>query len=176
MSSESFAEVQGFRSRWAWMAAIAFNGFFIFAIVYQVLLGKQFGSKPASDLVLIGLELIPLSITLLMLSIRLKTSFDEEGIRYRFYPFQTKTTFINWHELKDVHLRPYRSFYEYGGWGIRYGPAKTGDAINTSQSGNTGVQLIFNNGRRLLIGTRFPEKIKPILEKALATGKVNRGV
>jgi len=176
MNELVFTEKQGFRTRWAWAAAIVFNAFFLYAILQQVVLGKPFGSKPASDLVLILLELIPLSITLLMLSIRLTTCFDAEGIQYRFFPFQSKTTRIEWHELQDVYLRTYRSFYEYGGWGIRKGSEKTGEAVNTSQSGTTGVQLVFKNGRKLLIGTRYPEKISPIIENAMAGGKVNRGV
>lgn len=176
MNELVFTEKQGFRTRWAWAAVIVFNAFFLYAIVQQVIFGIPFGSKPAPDMVLILLELIPLSITLLMLCIRLSTRFDEEGIQYRFFPFQSKTTRIQWHELQDVYLRTYRSFYEYGGWGIRCGGEKNGDAINTSQSGRTGVQLVFKHGRKLLIGTRYPEKIRPIVESALATGKVNRGI
>jgi len=32
-------------------------------------------------------------------------------------------------------------------------------------SGNKGIQLVFTNGRKLLIGTKRPEEVKEILEK-----------
>lgn len=176
MIDRSFSEVQRFRTRWAWMAVIAFNAFFLYAVIQQVVLGKPFGSKPAPDQVLLLLELIPLLFLFFLVSIRLKTSYDQGGIRYRFYPFQFKTTFIAWHELQDAYLREYHSFYEYGGWGIRRGKAKTGNAINTSQSGKTGLQLIFHDGKKLLIGTRKPEEIRSILDKVIAEGKINRNI
>lgn len=176
MSDQSFSEVQRFRSRWAWMAVIAVNAFFIYAIIQQVILGKPFGNKPASDHVLLLLESVPLLLLFFVISIRLKTSYNKEGIGYRFYPFQFKTTFIAWNELQDAYLREYHSFYEYGGWGIRKGTAKSGHAINTSQSGKTGLQLVFHDGKKLLIGTCKPEEIRSILEKVIAEGKINRKI
>ena len=176
MSNSSFYEVQRFRTRWAWMAVIAINAFFIYAIIQQVVLGKPFGTKPASDTILLLIEIIPLLLLFFLISIRLKTEYNSEGISYRFFPFQFKTTVIAWHELQDAYLREYRSFYEYGGWGIRKGTAKVGNAINTSQSGTTGLQLIFHDGKKLLIGTRKPEEIKTILDKIIAEGKINRQV
>ena len=176
MSNSSFYEVQRFRTRWAWMAVIAINAFFLYAIIQQVVLGKQFGTKPASDTVLLLLEVIPLLLLFFVISIRLKTEYTVDGISYRYFPFQFKTTFIAWHELQDAYLREYSSFYEYGGWGIRKGTAKAGNAINTSQSGPIGLQLIFHDGKKLLIGTRKPNEIKIILDTITAEGKINRQV
>lgn len=172
----TFREVQRFRVKWAWAGVIAINGLFLYAIIQQVVLGKPFGNKPASDLVLILLEIIPLLLLFFILSIRLNTTYDEKGIHYRFKPFQFKTTTIEWHELADAYLRPYSSLYEYGGWGIRYGSKKTGNAINTSGSCNTGLQLLFKNGKLLLIGTKDPDGIKKILEEVIAAGKLNRNI
>jgi len=171
-----FNEVQRFRIKWAWAAVIAINGLFIYAIVQQVILGKPFGTKPGPGFVLVLIEVFFLLLLLLVLSIRLKTSFNEEGIAYRFSPFQFKTTFIHWHELSDAYLREYNSLYEYGGWGIRFGSAKSGKAINTSESCNEGLQLQFKNGQLLLIGTKDPESIRKILDEITAAGKINRGV
>ena len=176
MSNPFFSEVQRFRTRWAWMAVIAVNAFFIYAIIQQVLLGKPFGTKPAPDYVLLLCEIIPLLLLFFLISIKLKTEYNSEGISYRFFPFQFKTTVIAWHELQDAYLREYSSFYEYGGWGIRKGTAKVGNAINTSQSGKVGLQLVFNDGKKLLIGTRRSGDIRSILEKVIAEGKINRKV
>lgn len=166
----TFKEVQRFRIKWAWLAVIAFNALFIYAIIQQVILGKPFGNKPASDTTLILSAIIPFLLLIFLLSIRLYTSYSLTGIEYRFYPFQFKTTTIEWHELNDVYLREYHSLYEYGGWGIRFGSAKSGKAINTSESCNTGLQLQFKNGKLLLIGTKNPGAIKEILEELMAKG------
>lgn len=176
MSTIDFKEQQGFKKWWAWLAVIAMNGLFIYAIVQQVILGKPFGSKPAPDFVLVVVEIFFLLLLLFVLQIKLKTRITDTGIYYRFFPFQFKETLIEWHELKDAYIRSYDSLYEYGGWGIRTGSARTGKAINTSASSNQGLQLQFNDGKLLLIGTRKPEEIQEIIDTIIASGKINRGV
>lgn len=176
MQPINFKEVQGFKIKWAWLAVIAFNIVFIYALVQQVILGNTFGSKPAPDYVLMIIESGLLILLLFLFSIRLKTKITDTGIYYRFYPFQFKETVIEWHELKDAYLREYNSMYEYGGWGIRTGTDKTGRAINTSASGKIGLQLQFTDGKLLLIGTKKPEKIQSILDVVIAAGKINRSI
>ena len=78
--------------------------------------------------------------------------------------------------LSDAYIREYNSLYEYGGWGIRYGSPKTGNAVNTSDSCNMGLQLQFKNGKLLLIGTKNPDAIKIILDEVIASGKINRHI
>jgi hypothetical protein len=176
MSTIDFKEVQRFKTWWAWLAVGAFNMLFIYAILQQILLGTPFGPKPAPDFVLILVELFLLFLFIFLISIKLKTRITDAGIYYRFIPFQFKETFIEWHELKDAYIRAYDSFNEYGGWGIRTGSTKTGKAINTSASSSKGLQLQFNDGKLLLIGTRRPEEIQLILDAVIASGKINRGV
>jgi len=170
----TFSEVQRFRIKWAWLGAIVLNGLFIYAIIQQVVLGKPFGNKPAPDGILILVEAFFLLLLIFIISIRLKTTFTAEGIQYRFFPFQFKTTTIEWNELSDAYIREYNSFYEYGGWGIRYGTAKIGRAINTSESCRQGLQLRFKNGKLLLIGTKNPAAVQKILDEAIIAGKINR--
>jgi Family of unknown function (DUF6141) len=176
MDTIDFKEVQRFRIWWAWLALTALNILFLYAIVQQLFLGRPFGTKPAPDYVLIIVELFFLLFLLFLMSIKLKTRITNTGIYYRFYPFQFKETVIEWHELRDAYVRAYNSFHEYGGWGIRYGSSKTGKAINTSSSSNKGLQLQFNDGKLLLIGTARPDEIKLIIDTVIATGKINRGV
>lgn len=176
MEKFDFKEVQRFRIWWAWVAIIALNLLFIYAIVQQVIIGKAFGSKPSPDYVLIIVELFLLLFLFFLNSIKLKTQITDTGIYYRFYPFQFKETIIEWHELRDAYIRKYNSFHEYGGWGIRTGTGKTGNAINTSASSNKGLQLEFYNGKLLLIGTRRPGEIKLMIDTLIGSGKINRGV
>lgn len=176
MAAIHFKEEQRFTTWWAWLAVIALNGLFIFAIIQQIILNKPFGNNPAPNYVLLLIECFMLLLLLFLFSIRLQTNIDETGIRYRFYPYQFKATTIAWHELRDAYMRDYNSFHEYGGYGIRYGSAKTGRAINTSASSNRGLQLQFNDGKLLLIGTRKPEEIERIIKEVITSGKINRAV
>jgi hypothetical protein len=172
----NFNEVQRFKVWWAWLSVIALNIIFIYAIVQQIIIGKAFGPEPAPDYVLIISELLCLLFLFFLRSVKLKTKINKTGIYYCFYPFQFKETLIEWHELRDAYMRQYNSFYEYGGCGVRVGTAKTGKAINTSASSNVGLQLEFNNGKLLLIGTRRPDEIRLIIDAVIASGKINRGV
>lgn len=176
MKTIDFKEVQGFRTWWAWAGVAAINALFIYAIVQQVILKVPFGTKPAPDLVLLIIELFFLLLFIFLFSVKLKTRITNTGIYYRYFPFQFTETAIEWHELKDAYIRQYNSLLEYGGWGIRYGTAKRGKAVNTSASTNKGLQLQFNNGELLLIGTTRPDEIQMILNEVIASGKINRGV
>ncbi len=176
MNPIDFTEIQRFKIWWAWIAVAVLNILFVYAFVQQVILGKPFGTKPAPDLVLILIGSFFLLFLLFLISIKLKTRINGNGIRYRFYPFQFKETYIEWHELNDVYIREYNSFFEYGGWGIRTGGGKSGKAINTSSSSNKGLQLEFNDGKLLLIGTGRPDEIKLIIDAVIASGKINRRV
>lgn len=171
-----FNEVQRFKTKWAWLGVAALNIVFIYAIVQQVIIGKPFGTKPAPDYVLLIVESGLLLLLLFLFSIRLVTRITNAGIYYRFYPFQFEETRIEWHELKDAYIRQYNSFHEYGGWGIRVGRKDTGHAINTSASSNRGLQLEFNDGKLLLIGTARPDEMERIIEAVIDSGKINRGI
>lgn len=176
MDSINFKETQRFKTWWAWLAVAALNVLSLYAIVQQLFLGKPFGSKPAPDFVLVLIEFLFLLLFVFLISIKLKTRITEAGIYYRFIPFQFTETVIEWHELKDAYIRQYNSLIEYGGWGVRTGTAKKGKAINTSASSNQGLQLQFNDGKLLMLGTKRPDEIQLILDVVTASGKINRGI
>ncbi|MDI6783925.1 MAG: DUF6141 family protein, partial [bacterium] len=85
--------------------------------------------------------------------LKLTTEVHEDGIYIRFEPFVRKKILFS--EMKQYTARTYRPIREYGGWGIRYG--WKGTAYNVS--GNRGVQLELNNGKRILIGSQRPEEL-----------------
>ncbi len=172
----SFYEVQRFRVWWAWTAVAALNILFAWAIVQQVFLGIPFGDKPASNFVLFLLEAVVLLFLVFLFSIRLKTTVDAYGIQYRFYPFQTATTNIEWSELSDAYMREYNSFYEYGGWGIRVGARANNRAINTTASGSEGLQLEFKDGSLLLIGTARPDELRKVIDVQKDSGRIKWGI
>ncbi|MEJ7589284.1 MAG: hypothetical protein WKI04_17140 [Ferruginibacter sp.] len=175
MNTAEFKETQGFRLWWAWAAVIALNFLFLYAIIQQVILGIPFGNRPASNIILFLLQFLTLLLLAFLFAIKLTTSVTDEGIRYRFYPFQLKSTLIEWSELSDAYMREYNSFYEYGGWGIRVGSQKNNRAINTTASGREGLQLDFKDGSLLLIGTAKPAELKRVIDLHISAGKIKWG-
>ena len=102
-------------------------------------------------------------VLLLILSIRLKTKIDEQGIHYQFFPIHLSQKFISWDDLKSCEVIKYNSLIRYGGYGYRFSFFKNkGTAINIG--GNHGIQLVMKSGKRLLIGTQKEQEAKVVLK------------
>lgn len=65
--------------------------------------------------------------------------------------------------MKKVYVRKYLPLREYGGWGLRWGIFGSGTAYNIS--GNMGIQLVLQNGKKILVGTQKAEECRRILEQ-----------
>ena len=65
--------------------------------------------------------------------------------------------------IATSNVRQYSPLLEYGGLGMRIGLFGKGKAWNIS--GDKGLQLEFNNQKKLLIGTNQPEELAATLEK-----------
>ncbi|HET6897964.1 MAG TPA: hypothetical protein VFK70_06445 [Vicinamibacteria bacterium] len=72
----------------------------------------------------------------------------DAGVRIRMLPFANRT--IAPARIARWEARTYRPIREYGGWGLRFGPR--GRAYNVS--GDRGVELTLDNGKRVLIGSQ----------------------
>ena len=79
---------------------------------------------------------------------------DSKCIYYRFAPFINSERTISVDDVLDMRIRKYKAIWEYGGYGYRYS-IKNGRALNIS--GDMGLQLVFSNGKKLLIGTQKPD-------------------
>lgn len=110
------------------------------------------------------LILIIVVVMLILLSVfimRLDTQIKEDGIYVRFFPIHQKYRHYLWEDLKYVYVREYAPLGEYGGWGIK----GVADDRVLNISGKEGLQLVFADGRKLLIGTKRSEEIKIILNQ-----------
>lgn len=97
-----------------------------------------------------------------ILSIRLNTKIDEQGIYYQFFPIHLNQKFIPWSDLKSCEVIKYNSLTQYGGYGYRISFFKNkGTAINIG--GNHGIQLVLKSGKRLLIGTQKEQEAEAVL-------------
>lgn len=114
---------------------------------------RQWASLPV--VVICGI-LVPVGIGFLIWVARLETEVRQDGLYIRYVPFHRRFKRFGVEDLSEYHARTYRPVLEYGGWGIRCG--WKGRAYNVS--GNRGVQLVFRDGRRMLIGSSRPSELE----------------
>jgi hypothetical protein len=84
---KEFKEIQNRKPWYVWLAPIIINGFMGYALFSQLVWKQPVGNNPASDPILILIALLVLLFTILLMSIRLETKINEEGIEARFFPF-----------------------------------------------------------------------------------------
>jgi hypothetical protein len=154
-----FAESQKFDQWWLRLLLLLVNGFVAYGTFMQIVLQLPFGDHPTSNAILLCSFSILLVVTVLVLFSRLDTLIDEDAVYVRFYPFQLQFKPYKWNQIARHTVVVYRPIMDYGGWGFRISGA--GTALSTS--GDQGLQLVFQNGKRLLIGTRDAEAMKAAL-------------
>ncbi len=170
MTKALFTEKQRFSLWWVIPIILIPLAISFWGIVQQIFLNKPFGDNPAPDWALIASFVGPLVLVVFFLSLTLHTRIDQDGITYRFFPVHRREKFIKWNDVAQVEVRKYKPILEYGGWGFRTG--RNGKALNTS--GNKGLQIVFNDGKKLLIGTQKPDELSRTLEKLdLRNFKIN---
>ncbi len=163
-----FAEEQPLRdNRIAFIAlvgGIGMIGFFAYAMYHQLIGGKPFGDRPMGDtaLLIVGWLYIVLGLLLIFLWLRcrLETEVRPSGLYVRYFPFHWTFRKIALEGVRSCGARTYRPIREYGGWGIRAGAHKK--AYNVS--GNRGVELEYENGRILLIGSKKAEQLATAIQ------------
>lgn len=153
-----FEESQRFNQWWIWAIILGAMGVSIYANIQTIQLQESLFNWTILSL-MIPVLLIPGLFYFLMLKTRIETN----GIYVRFIPFHRKEIFIAWDQLETCSIRKYSPLGEYGGWGIKYGLGGAGKVYNVS--GNQGLQLVFKDGARLLIGTQKPQELQEIIHK-----------
>ncbi|MHC4739433.1 MAG: DUF6141 family protein [Planctomycetota bacterium] len=120
---------------------------------------------PVTVLTMCGI-FVPIGIAVLFFALKLETEVRGDGLYIRFYPFHLKFKRFGVEELSEYYAREYRPILEYGGWGIRWG--RKGRAYNVS--GNKGVQLVFKNGKQLLIGSQREKELEDAIRSIMKDG------
>lgn len=152
-----FKETQKFRQWWLWLILVFVMGDSLWITVNELKSGQ--GDTFERVLLPLILLLLPMSIIFFILSIKLETEIKEDGIYVRFFPIHKQFRFYNWEAIEQAYVRTYKPVAEYGGWGLRgFGNNR---ALNIA--GKEGLQLIMQDGRKLLIGTQKPKEIADVL-------------
>ncbi|WP_113634785.1 hypothetical protein [Nubsella zeaxanthinifaciens] len=89
---------------------------------------------------------------------------NNDGITYKYWPF-SRTKKITWNEIEKAYLRHYDALGEYGGWGFRYRLwFKWNDKAFLFDGDSVGLQIVLNNGKKLLFSTAKKEQLRQSLE------------
>lgn len=150
-----FYEIQRFRQWWLWMIITLILGF----SVYNTLENEAFFSKAE----LISSIAVPILILFLFFITKLETKIDVLGIRVRLFPFHFQFKYFPWKNIQRAYIREYSPMMDYGGWGLRLGIFGRGKAY--SVSGDSGLQLVFKNEKKLLVGTQKADELKNFMKQ-----------
>ena len=161
MKIDSFREEQVFRQWWIWLliglvAALQWWGF-----VQQIVLGQPWGDNPAPDWMMVLLWLlIGIGLPLFFVYLKLVITVTDEAIVIHYRPLTRRTIQIA--DVAHVEARTYSPLREYGGWGIRGMGSKR--AYNVS--GDRGVELTLEDGRKVLIGSQRADALADAIAAA----------
>ena len=105
----------------------------------------------------------------ILLAGNLRTEVGSAGVLVRYWPFQVRHRLFPYDSIASCTARTYSPVREYGGWGLR----GRGNHRALNVSGNRGVQLVFHDGARLLLGSQRADELATAIEAARAgTGGV----
>lgn len=155
----AFKEKQYFRQWWLWVLMIVATLGTVGLAISDFL--ENDGVWKDEMLTMTLAAVFVLILTIFLWVFRLDTTIDKDGIRVKFAPFPMATQHFTWAGMSKCYVRQYNPLAEYGGWGYK-GTGKN-RAYNTS--GSDGLQIVLDNGRKVLIGTQRPEELTAVLYK-----------
>jgi uncharacterized membrane protein (DUF485 family) len=126
----------------------------------QLWLGKPVGDKPMSNR---GVAMLVPGIILPALALaglNLDTRLYRDRLRVRLFPFADENFSLS--RIMRWEIRSYSAMKEFMGWGVRSGSG----GMAYTMKGNHGLQLILDDGSRVLVGSQRPKDIASALTAA----------
>ena len=166
MENVIYREEQKFSLWLRWLVYLAMGISVVITVFALIKTTSPDGIQDTWEVVLGGIVGIgvPVAVMALFLFLKLQIEVRPDGLYVRYLPFHIRFKRIAPEELSEYYTRQYRPIREYGGWGIRCS-FRNGKAYNVS--GNKGVQLVFNNGKRLLIGSQRAEELETAIRSIM---------
>ncbi len=158
-----FSEKQRFTQWWVWLILLGVLATPFYGLYHELQKAQPFSDPSVNTGLILSLAVI-LPVTALFIFMRLETQISKAGFAVKFFPFHFKFRQFAWSDLEEIYVREYSPVSDFGGWGLRYSLSGAGKAYNVS--GHQGIQLVFKNGKKLLIGTNKPEEAAAALKQA----------
>jgi hypothetical protein len=164
-----YEETHGFKGTWTWylvlLITVGMSGQFMWGLYVQFVNETPWGNNPMSDTGLLLTSILTILFmigTVIFIGMNVLTLKIDEGTIYvRYQPFFGQKEY-RIDEFQKMYVRKYKPILEYGGWGFRSALRKN-KAYNIT--GNWGLQLVFKDGKKLLIGTRNPKKLEQVISQ-----------
>lgn len=146
-------------------------GMGILVLIQQGLRGIPVGDNPGPTWISAPMILGAIALLWMSYVMKLEVWIDQAGIHYRFFPMIVKERLVSFSEIKKYEIRKYSPIADYGGWGTKKS-FRWGKAYNVS--GNIGLQLYLNNGRKVLFGTQKPQAMLHAIDAAIKETQNNK--
>jgi len=161
MSKVYFTESQRIDQLWLklLMATVA-----IISFVPFLLMPNQDLWKIETMMIIMGLLFALTFACIITFVVKFETRITSDGVYYKYPPMVWKWKKVAYEELEDYRFRRYNAFTEFGGLGYKKKLFKKYHAIILK--GDKGLELIFKNGKKLLLGTQKPDAMRLALKKA----------
>lgn len=175
MNKVLFKEEQQFR-QWWYIVVILLSvtpliGMGIYVLIQQGIKGIPVGDKPGPTWLSAPMILTAIGLLWMSYVMKLEVWIDQAGIHYRFFPMIRKERIITFAEIKKYEIRKYSPIIDYGGWGTKKS-LRWGKAYNVS--GDNGLQLYLNNGKKVLFGTQKPQAMIYAIDAAIKETQNNK--
>lgn len=159
MKMNEFKEDMKYKHKLVFIFLAAMMGFFVYAIVQQVMLGRPFGDIPVSNEGLFLMSGMMGLVLLLFLNMRLKLVVNVEGIHFKYFPFHFSERSILWDDIEEANVITEGVLLKMGGHGVRKGWNKSAYSIGSDAA----LEVVLHTGKRVYISTRRPDVLRSIL-------------
>ena len=143
-----------------WLRSILFLMALLFIFLFSIDFSRQ---APSAIPKVIGLVIF-IGIAVLFFLIKMETEVRLDGLYVCYSPFHLQFRKISRDDLSEFYARNYQPIIEYGGWGLR-GSIRSGGAYNVR--GSKGVQLVFKNGKKLLLGSQKSQELEEAIRSII---------
>ncbi|MCH2214876.1 MAG: hypothetical protein MK086_06865 [Flavobacteriales bacterium] len=110
-----FQEKQKFTQPLLWLVLFMLVCIPVIGLFKQVYLGEAFGTNPMSNSGLVVFSICMIALALIFVLIELRTTIDNNGISFQFFPFVKNSH--SWSVIASAEVINYGFV---GGWGVRW--------------------------------------------------------
>lgn len=160
---KDFKETQWFNQWFMLLTLLIPLGLMIYCIYAWYIAGVRVDKVAVDDTTgqIVVLGLLGFT-TLFLVSMRMYTKIDQDGIHYCFWPFVVKWRKVSWYDVESAVVKQYKPIADFGGWGIKMSMSKGFWAF--SVKGKQGIFIRQRDGKELMLGTQKKDEATKILQ------------